>query len=633
MLSPDDRYLLVASLRPPPGYKFDQGVGTTFTLDLMTLLTVPLGLALYEVADYQAAANDPVALLDGVQALAGRLSVFCQAGRISVPAKENPLFSLLEETIVEVQAPRGGAFHPKTWFLRYTSEGRPTVHRLLVMSRNLTFDRSWDLMVTLEGEVLDRQLGFGAYRPLGDFLAALPSMAIRELPLRTRRAVELLSEEVRRADYWTPEPFDNDRLEFMPSGFEGHVTLRLERSPYRTLVVSPFLSDSQLKRIGETGEGNVLISRIDTVASLDPSALEGFEEILVLDDGATEALSPEKDEPSDITETMGQVADEQADAKRLEEHEADLTGLHAKLFIAELGWDAHWLIGSANCTDAAFAGTNVEFTLGLWGKKSKVGIDSVLGSGDEFSLRALLQPFSPSAAAPTERDALEAERRADEIRKTLIASDLRVDVIPNPTDDYTYSISPQSAVSHQQGLNGEALVRCWPITLPVTMATDATPFTQGAGVAFPHVSLEAITSFLAFEIATQVGDKKHQLRFVLNLPLIGAPAERMDQIIAGILSDKGQVIRYLRLILAAEAGFILPTPDGGGERAGGWWSRNAEDESLLEELLSALSRCPEKLERIADVVDRLRKAGKAEVVFPEGFIELWASLEALRKVA
>ena len=107
----------------------------------------------------------------------------------------------------------------------------------------------------------------------------------------------------------------------------------------------------------------------------------------------------------------------------------------------------------------------------------------------------------------------------------------------------------------------------------------------------------------------------------------------MDQIVAGILSDKDQFIRYLRLILAAEAGLILPTSDGVGERVGGWWSRNAEDASLLEELLSALSRSPDKLDRIADVVERLRNAGRAEDVFPEGFIELWTSLEALRREA
>ncbi|CAN5415678.1 hypothetical protein BH20CHL6_BH20CHL6_08760 [soil metagenome] len=62
MLGPDDRRLLLDALRPPAGYELDQAVGTSYSLDLTSLLAAPLGLALFdrESSDGQLIA-DPIA--------------------------------------------------------------------------------------------------------------------------------------------------------------------------------------------------------------------------------------------------------------------------------------------------------------------------------------------------------------------------------------------------------------------------------------------------------------------------------------------------------------------------------------------------------------------------------------------
>jgi hypothetical protein len=74
--------------------------------------------------------------------------------------------------VVEVQAPKGGVFHPKLWLLRYTAENQPAFYRLLNLSRNLTFDRSWDIILCLEGEVVKRRKRSNYNQSLSDFLAA-----------------------------------------------------------------------------------------------------------------------------------------------------------------------------------------------------------------------------------------------------------------------------------------------------------------------------------------------------------------------------------------------------------------------------------------------------------------------------
>ena len=74
--------------RPPIGYALDAAIGTTFTLDLMTLLTVPLAFTMFDWTDEDGRPRtDPLALLESVRRTAGRMTIFGQAGRIAVPPK------------------------------------------------------------------------------------------------------------------------------------------------------------------------------------------------------------------------------------------------------------------------------------------------------------------------------------------------------------------------------------------------------------------------------------------------------------------------------------------------------------------------------------------------------------------
>ena len=42
MLEPRDRLLMFDALRPPVGYRFDQGIGTTYSMDLLAMLLAPV---------------------------------------------------------------------------------------------------------------------------------------------------------------------------------------------------------------------------------------------------------------------------------------------------------------------------------------------------------------------------------------------------------------------------------------------------------------------------------------------------------------------------------------------------------------------------------------------------------------
>jgi hypothetical protein len=95
-------------LRPPSGYKLDQAIATTFSLDLLSLLMAPLALVFAEPGDREDLLRDPIAFLEALRRTRDRLVVFCQAGRIAVPKLDTRLYSYLEPIVVEVQAPGEG---------------------------------------------------------------------------------------------------------------------------------------------------------------------------------------------------------------------------------------------------------------------------------------------------------------------------------------------------------------------------------------------------------------------------------------------------------------------------------------------------------------------------------------------
>ena len=64
MLETRDRTLLLESLRPPTDYHLRRAVGTSYTLDLISLLTAPLAFTFFDAHDEDGEpVTDPVALL------------------------------------------------------------------------------------------------------------------------------------------------------------------------------------------------------------------------------------------------------------------------------------------------------------------------------------------------------------------------------------------------------------------------------------------------------------------------------------------------------------------------------------------------------------------------------------------
>lgn len=618
MLQPGDRRVLLEALRPPQGYVVDRAIATTYSLDLVALLVAPLSFSLFDrlARDPASSESDDVgatALLHAVRSHAERLTVFCQAGAIARPGRYRQLLVYLEGSVVEVCSPsESGVFHPKVWVQRLTCANGPVRYRLLVNSRNLTFDRSWDTMLVLDGELKDRTNGFSVNRPLADFLATLPQLATKPTSPRVATDVTLIADEIRRVAFEIPDGFDDDGLRFWPLGYDGKARWPFDTRIDRMLVVSPFITGQLLGRVTETGAGHVLVSRPEELSRIPAKRLQAFADIFTLNESAEPETEDQDGTPRDTNPKGAEAA----------------TGLHAKLYVADSGSSAHVWTGSANATEAAFW-HNVEFVVQLTGKKSKVGVDAILGEaeGTAACLRALLVPFTPldePIVADAVQEALEQRVRSiqDAISRRLWKA--RVDKLAEAEDAQERYLIRLHAAGEPIQLGAE--IRCWPISLPPDYASSLEVSSAGLAARFPRCSFQALTSFFAFEVKLSEGDHKACAVFVINAVMEGAPQNRQTRLLQAMLDDPAKVLRFLRMLLAIDPVEGLEEfldaviqPEG----AKGTWGKFPEVTPLLEALLEALDRDPTRLEEFDRTLGELRATPEGAALLPGDLDSIW----------
>jgi hypothetical protein len=608
MLDPQDRTVLLEALEPPTGYTFDEGIGTTYTLDLISLLSVPLAFTKFDWDDAQGQpTSNPTLLMEALRRHIGRLTIFCQAGRTSIPKPPNALFTYLEDSVVDVTTGRLlGIFHPKIWALRYLNETTAEVrYRLLSLSRNLTNDRCWDLSLALEGPVVERKNAYATNHPLARFFEALPGLAVRQVSDVVRQRAQRIGAELRRVDFAGNLPAPFEEIAFHPIGIEGHRRSPLPDDWNRGLIISPFIDEKQARDLSDGPEESVLVSRQEELDKLPKEALAEFKEVLIVAPNAEGELEPDQDDSSDHPR-----------------------GLHAKLYVCENGWNSHLFVGSANATTAAFK-ENIEFLVELVGKRSKVGIDQFLQPGEgQAALRNLLVPYQPPSQ-PVLEDPLKCrlEKDLDLVRNVMASAGWRLSAQGPAAGPWRLSLLRAEGPPLQ--LPETVRIRVWPVTLPET--AGARPITaETREIQFAEVSTANLTSFLACHAEAKIGDLTDDARFVLNLPLEGTPSGRREAILRLILDDPQKVLRFLQFLLddgtSQSLELNVPSPVLAGEAN----RYRPQGFVLLESLLRTLANAPKRLDEVEAVLRELGSDADAHTRLPTGLLEVWPAIWAAR---
>jgi hypothetical protein len=188
-------------------------------------------------------------------------------------------------------------------------------------------------------------------------------------------------------------------------------------------------------------------------------------------------------------------------------------------------------------------------------------------------------------------------------------------------------------ISRDLELPLEFRLTCWPATLPPERFQAIEFGVPDAKIIFKNINCVSISTFIAFEISGQREGMSSRSRFVLNLPAYGIPDTRDAHVLRSILADKDRFIRYLLLILGEDGestlpSIIQPTKNESLVWSEGWsWAAIP----LLEELVRALSRSPEKIDRIEKLLSELKDEDYRGSIIPIEFDKIWKPVLEARK--
>ncbi|MEH7379116.1 phospholipase D family protein [Bacillus sp. JJ1533] len=580
MLKPDKNRLNYSDmLKPPVGYEVEFAIGTTYSLDLEALIGVPLALSLAEEMGH-AFHDNPIFMLEGLRRASDKFLIFCEAGQIKVPQNNNTIFALVENSVCEIALENNLSFHPKLWLIKYVNEENRELYRLLVLTRNLTFDRSWDLALALEGEKQEEVNT--KTKPLKDFFQFL----LPYVPDATK--VESMKKLISALDYVHFVPGGNFvDYDFLPLGIEEYSKDKTELfDTYHDLIImSPFLSGSTINEIKEkklSDKKFVLITRRTELHKLPHDILD-YSDIYVLKEMIVdgEGVISEEDE-----EEMGQ---------------AQQQDIHAKLYAKSKYNQHHFYIGSANCSRNAFHG-NVEFLLKLkykkYGFKMQQLLEDLFGKDEEDN------PFEKIDVLPVfeeekEDDVLEQLQKGI---KQLCRSDLRAYVTKTQS---TYSLAIQS-----KELQGTIRFFIKPLLSQVQeQLLDET-------VLFSDLNLVELGEF--YRVKAVIEDA--QIERIIKIDTEGIPAERDSEIYKSIIRDPATFLRYVAFLLADD--FLLAALEQFERSKKGnivWDSAYLDGPILYENMLKTVSRSPDKLNDVEYVMDIIRD----EEIIPEDFEKLY----------
>lgn len=390
-LDPDARSTLGDVLLPPEGYRLDHALGTAYSLDAETLVTIPLFASGLDASEIER----PLGIAR-IYELGTRLTLLVQGDRIAISkrwADSRPLLGLLGDAVVPCSI-KDGSFHPKLLVLEFVSLEVPGLrfHRVVVATRNLTTDNSWDSVVVLDetddGVVVPGLVG--AVRDLARFVNDRDHPAAEHCHRVARALSKVKFQPLRGLSELEVRLFHPDS--------RNAEDLRAKIQGDDLLVISPFVRqgflDKVADQVGASREHRWLVTRPVQV----PDSAFAHYQVFQITDGAV---------PMYERRDAGDAGPEEQD-----ELDGDtrgrLVGLHAKIYIASSKTNgARIVITSANATPAGWK-NNVEVAVTGTSHAKALQVPTIVAprkdADHDRTFGDLLDELTPEAIEAEERD-------------------------------------------------------------------------------------------------------------------------------------------------------------------------------------------------------------------------------------
>ena len=607
MLNPgEDRLDYGNILIPPDSYILDFAVGTTYSLDLDALVGVCIALGLSVESDSNIM-KDPVCLLEALRRTGDKLALFCEAGQIYLPRKLSVVYTLLEKMVFQVvtKAMKGikyPSFHPKFWLLRYTNK-EEVLYRIVVLSRNLTFDRSWDICFYMDGklgEETDKNI------PVADFLKYL----LKQLPKSEIAKAKQIRQLIKELDYVNFETGMKEfyDFEFIPSGVpcsEGGIYSmldtslikgendRFEKSFHELLVISPFLSKDIIRQFNERSRW-----------------IENTEYMLITREMSLEKLRPEDCDNFRIYVLKDEIVDGEA---AISDGESDYykQDIHAKVYMLRKNSNTELYLGSLNASHNAVYG-NIEFMLLLKSKNRHTNMEKLkadIFNGDEDGAN---NPFKEVELS--EHKKLKEVDEAGELN-FLIKQINRYKfyaLVTENRDYYDVNISVEDYEKPDADIK----------LSPIFAQTGEVEFAKN--MLFEKLSINSLSEFYVLFICDNAGNKVKRL---IKIETEGIPDEREGKVISSIIGEN--FYRYVEFLFGDDyITSALRANSGNCQGSLGKSYAFMENMPLLyEKMLKKAATEPESFTEIEKLIRLLPK----DSVVPETFKKLYNTFRKVVK--
>ena len=603
MLNPNnDRLDYGQVLAPPVNYKLDFAIGTTYSLDLDALVGACIALGLAEETDSDLMKN-PVCLLEALRATGDKVALFCEGGQIHLPGNVTSLYILLEKMVFPVTtAKRKGvakypSFHPKFWLIRYVDEKNNYLYRVVVLSRNLTFDRSWDVTFCMDGKKKSTETAKN--NPIGDFITYL----IKQLPetdyaAEKQKKMKSVIRELKNVEFSLDSKEFTD-FDFIPFGIGSQygsdqkpLYTLLEDSFHEAFIMSPFLSSGVIKNFNERSKWMehaeyVLITRASELGKLKPSDCSNFE-IYTMKDA--------------VVDGEGLISEETSDIQKQD--------IHAKIYMLRKGADSSLYLGSLNASHNALHG-NVEFMIKLHSKNRYLNLtkmkESLFGT-DEAESPFQLAQFNNKQIDEVEEKANLLDGVIKDInRKTLGA------VIKENGERFDVSVSFEP-------ISSEYEISVSPLLSKKTVAMAET-------VVFTDLELTQLSEFYKISVS----DGSQTVSRVIMIPTENMPDDREKAVVSSVVNDKKCFYRYIAFLLGDNLVVsALESMDMNESESSASQNHNKPIQlpALYEKMLHTAATNPERFKEIEYLIKSISSDG----VIPEGFEQLYNTFKKAVKL-
>lgn len=604
MLNPNnDRLDYGQILAPPAGYDLDFAVGTTYSLDLDALIGASLALGLSEETDSELM-NNPVCLLEALRSTGDKVALFCEGGQIHMPNRVTALYVLLEKMVFSVRtAKRRGSsrfptFHPKFWLIRYKNNNRELVYRIIVLSRNLTFDRSWDVTYYMDGHVTKDTTDKN--EPICDFLRYLISQLPADENGREKaRGIRALIRELPKVVFETGEKTFYD-YEFIPNGVKNSTqggfysfdkTDLFQDTFHEILIISPFLTGDIIKNFNERNKGSMrrdarymLITREMSLGRLKPGDVSNF------------VIYTMRDQVIDGETAISECAQE------IRKQE-----IHAKMYMVRKYSNTDLYLGSLNATHSGVH-TSIEFMVRLRSKNRYLNMDKMtadlFGSEKDGSDNPFQEVTLQNAIIDEEDDK---DKALDTVIKLINRSNPYAVVKAEDEEHYSVSVSFDTCDTK----DFRVLVR------PL-LSKKTEEFSEA--IIFAGLTVTQLSEFYV----VSVSDGERVLERVLIIPTEGLPEDREKQVISSVVSNRDCFYRYIAFLLGDDAILsVLETNAAEGDPRSSMNRQSYHIPALYEKMLQTAAVNPEKFKGIEYLMRTISDDG----IIPEDFKKLYETFK------